>query len=112
MAKLIVKDRDRTYLLDLRPADEVIVGRSQDCDVPIEAPRASRRHVSFEPARGTVRMEDTAAEEEAMGGHVVRDLESTNGTLLNGAPFPGKALLKDGDVVDAGGCEIVYRSHP
>lgn len=112
MPKLIVKDRDRTYLLDLRQEDELVVGRSQDCDVPIGAPRASRRHVSIEPARGPVSNDDTPADQKAVDGHVVRDLESTNGTLLNGAPFPGKALLKDGDVIDAGGCEIVYRSHP
>lgn len=112
MAKLIVKDRDRTYLLDLGARDQLVVGRSQDCDVPIAAARASRRHVAFEPAQGSVSQDDTSVEEKTMGGHVVHDLESTNGTLLNGAPFPGKVLLKDHDVIDAGGCEIVYRSHP
>ena len=93
LAKLIVKDRDRTYLLDLGARDALVLGRSQDCDVPIRAHRASRRHVAFEPAGGGISADDTAAEEELMGGHVVHDLESTNGTLLNGAPFPDKALL-------------------
>jgi len=112
LAKLIIKDRDRTYLLDLGARDALVLGRSQDCDVPISAARASRRHVAFEPAAGAVGAADTSADGESLGGHVVHDLESTNGTLLNGAPFPDKALLKDHDVIDAGGCEIVYRSHP
>ena len=45
-------------------------------------------------------------------GHALRDLDSTNGTTVNGAPFTGDAPLADGDVIDAGGCRIEYRSRP
>ena len=97
MPKLIVTDQERTYLVDLRPGESVTLGRSTDCELPVSAARASRRHAEI------------AAQGE---GHVVRDLGSTNGTNLNGAPFLGDAALRDGDVVEAGGCRVVYRSAP
>lgn len=97
MPKLVVTDQDRTYLVDLRPGESVMVGRSSTCDLRIAAPRASRRHVEI-VAQGE--------------GHIVRDLGSTNGTTLDGAPFADAVLLKDGDVMDAAGCRIVYRSRP
>jgi len=95
--KLVVHDRDRTLLLDLAPGESLLVGRSHRCEVPIQAPRASRRHCEI------------VARE---GGHAVRDLGSTNGTTLNGAPFEGDRPLADGDVIDAAGCRILYRSGP
>jgi len=97
VAKLLVKDGDHTYLVDLAAGESVVLGRSHDCDVPIAAPRASRRHARFQ------------ADE---GGHQIVDLGSTNGTLLNGAPFAHDTHLNDRDVVDAGGCVVVYRVDP
>ena len=97
MAKLIVQESGNTCLLDLAAGETLVVGRSHDCGLPIEAPRASRRHAAFLPAGE---------------GHRISDLDSTNGTLLNGAPFQHDTRLNDGDVVDIGGCEIVYRTLP
>lgn len=99
MPKLIVQDLERTSLIDLRPDESLVIGRSHDCDIPIASNRASRRHAEIAAAPGG-------------RGHLVRDLGSTNGTLLNGAPFPEEAPVKDGDVVDVGGCMITYRSEP
>lgn len=97
LAKLLVKDGDHTYLVDLAEGESLVLGRSHDCDIPIEAPRASRRHAGFR-ADGD--------------GHRIADLDSTNGTLLNGAPFAHDTRLADRDVIDAGGCVIVYRVDP
>lgn len=97
MPKLVVTDRRRTWLVDLRPGESATVGRSSACDLCIEAPRASRRHCEVR-ARGE--------------GHVLVDLGSTNGTTLNGAPFSREMPLKDGDVVNAAGCRLVYWSRP
>lgn len=97
MPKLVVHDTDRTYLVDLRPGESLLLGRSLDCDLPLAAQRASRRHAEL-LASAT--------------GHALRDLGSTNGTMVNGAPFTGDAALKDGDVLDLGGCRIEYRSRP
>ena len=98
MAKLIVREADQTLLIDLEGEERLIVGRSHGCELPIQAQRASRRHAEIASS--------------AEGGHVVRDLDSTNGTLLNGAPFPGSRPLRDGDVIDIGGCLITYHGAP
>jgi pSer/pThr/pTyr-binding forkhead associated (FHA) protein len=95
--KLIVTDADRTWLIDLRPGESLTIGRALDCDLPIASPRASRRHAEV-VARGD--------------GHAVRDLGSTNGTSLNGAPLEGERLLGDLDLLEVGGCRLVYRSRP
>jgi pSer/pThr/pTyr-binding forkhead associated (FHA) protein len=95
--KLVVRDTDRTYLVDLRPGESLLLGRSLDCDLPLVAQRASRRHAEILAGAA---------------GHALRDLGSTNGTTVNGAPFTGDAALRDGDVLDMGGCRIEYRSRP
>ena len=94
MPKLVVHDLDRTWLMDLEGDETVVVGRSARCDIPIQASRASRRHCRIGPSPH---------------GHAVEDLGSTNGTTVNGAPFPAAHALVDGDVIEAGGCRIVYR---
>ncbi|MDJ0973115.1 MAG: FHA domain-containing protein [Planctomycetota bacterium] len=99
MPKLIVQDLERTSLVDLRPGESLVIGRSHDCDIPIASNRASRRHAEI-------------AASPNGDGHLVRDLDSTNGTLLNGAPFPDEAPVRNGDVVDVGGTLITYRSEP
>ena len=97
MSKLVVNDRERTWLVDLRPGESVVIGRSSGCDLWIDAPRASRRH----------------CEVRAVGdGHQIVDLGSTNGTTLNGAPFSEAVALTGGDRVDAAGCLLVYWSRP
>jgi pSer/pThr/pTyr-binding forkhead associated (FHA) protein len=97
MPKLIMHDDERVLLVDLRDGESVRIGRSRDCEVPIGAPRASRHHAEIVGAGGR---------------HVLRDLGSTNGTLLGGAPFTGDAPLSDGDVIEIGGSRIVFRSRP
>jgi pSer/pThr/pTyr-binding forkhead associated (FHA) protein len=95
--KLFVQDEDRAYVVDLRPGESLELGRSRDCDLALSAERASRRHAKILGVDG---------------GHAVQDLGSTNGTLLNGAPFTGSRALFDGDVLEVGGARIVYRSKP
>lgn len=97
MAQLIVRDSGKTFLIDLAPGEGLVVGRSHACDIPIVAERASRRHAAFLPVEG---------------GHQISDLDSTNGTLLNGAPFLHDTRLADGDTVDVGSCTLLYRVVP
>ena len=47
----------------------------------------------------------------AGGEFEVADLESHNGTLVNGAAVTHK-LLQHGDRIRVGGCEFVFRTHP
>ena len=93
MAQLIVQDGEQRFLVDLAAGETLVVGRSHDCDIPVKATRASRWHASF------------VADGE---GHRISDHDSTNGTLLNGAPFQHDTRLSDADVVDVGGCTLLY----
>lgn len=64
------------------------VGRSQACTVSFEDPQISGFHAEFT-------WDD--------GGFAVRDLGSTNGTLVNGEIIKGKSGLRLGDHVQVGG---------
>src|ERR1700755_962583 len=63
------------------------IGRSKDSDVEIEDRYASGLHARVF-SRG--------------GRYLVEDMNSTNGTLLNGATLKGEAELIDGDSVQIG----------
>lgn len=67
--------------------DELSVGRHHSCDVQLSDPRVSRRH-----ARLVFRD----------GVWVVQDLESTNGTSVNGVAV-GRCRVRPGDEVSFGG---------
>jgi hypothetical protein len=72
--------------------DRVIVGRLQGCDICLADANVSRRH----------------AELCLMDGDwFVADLDSTNGTMLNGEPVT-RARLRDGDVVEIGVTRLTY----
>jgi diguanylate cyclase (GGDEF)-like protein len=67
--------------------DKVTLGRALEADVRVNDARASRLHASI------------TTERDARTGEVryrVRDLGSTNGTILNGVPV-ADAFLQDGD---------------
>jgi hypothetical protein len=64
--------------------EEFIMGRGVDSDVVIPDRQVSRHHA-------IIRSTPT--------GFVIEDLESKNGTHLNGVKIPGPVLLQDGDVI-------------
>jgi pSer/pThr/pTyr-binding forkhead associated (FHA) protein len=66
--------------------DELFVGRHHSCDILLESPLVSRRH-----ARLVFRD----------GSWIIQDLESTNGTCVNGARV-GRCKLRPGDEVAFG----------
>lgn len=76
------------------PVGGATVGRSRDNDVEIASPRASRRHARIAPGDG---------------GHVVADLDSGNGTYLNGERLHGESRrLEAGDTITVGGEQLRY----
>lgn len=82
------------------PLDErdVTIGRSTECTMCLaHDPLVSSFHavISFRGA-----------------GHALKDVGSSNGTLLNNVPVAGECLLHEGDVVRIGHCELVYSSAP
>ncbi len=91
MAKLILRGEQGDREIPLQKNQSVTIGRTPDCDLPIDDTQASRRHC-------TVQWGD--------GGWEVSDLGSTNGTLVNSTLIKTEKLY-DGDAIRIGACEIV-----
>ncbi|MGQ9907635.1 MAG: FHA domain-containing protein [Candidatus Flexifilum sp.] len=64
--------------------DDLVIGREEDCDIVIPDRQVSRRHVRI------------YREEDA---YFVEDLESRNGTWVNGEQLKGHRRLYDNDVI-------------
>jgi diguanylate cyclase (GGDEF)-like protein len=71
----------------LLEAEEFSIGRSPDCDLPLFDNSVSRQHAML--VRGPE-------------GYVVRDLDSTNGTLVNESVIESDCALRSGDTVRIG----------
>lgn len=72
----------------------VIIGRAKDADFRVDDPNVSRRHAAIFWAEGRL---------------MVMDLDSTNGTMVNGYPVSRSALGPD-DVVNIGECRITVET--
>ena len=74
--------------------NELVIGREEG-DIQIDDLLVSRRHAIIERVDG--------------GELAVRDLDSTNGTFLNGALLLGPAKLQDGDDIRIGPSHLRVR---
>lgn len=72
--------------------DRAVIGRLSSCDICLEDANVSRRHAEVM---------------RVAGDWYVQDLESTNGTRLNGEPVD-RARLHDGDVIEVGVTQLAY----
>src|SRR5579872_5844361 len=79
----------RDFLLEVG-GRSVTMGRSQEAELFVNSPRLSRRHCE-------VKLGERGLE--------LHDLQSSNGTFLNGRRVD-KALVRPGDVVQVGGVAI------
>jgi len=73
--------------------DQFSIGRDASCDLAIPDMTVSRRHAQLERTRD---------------GWLITDLESTNGTRVNGWRVRGKVPVRAGDVVSFGNLETVF----
>jgi SARP family transcriptional regulator, regulator of embCAB operon len=77
------------------PIDEIItIGRHPECTITLSDPAVSRRHAEVRPV---------------MGGSLIVDLSSANGTKVSGA-YVAQALLADNDVIEIGPSTFTYRT--
>lgn len=94
MPQLIQKNVDGTSVKqwDLKNKP-VVVGRGEQCDAQVEDEMMSRRH--FEIV-------------ERGDAYVIRDLQSRNGTTINGRPLTGEATVGSGDTIRAGETIFIF----
>src|SRR6187399_2835423 len=74
--------------------DRSIIGRSADCEVPIDVPAVSRRHAAILRERGR---------------YFIEDLQSRNGTILNDKRLTDRTPLDEGDLFVI--CDQEFRFH-
>jgi serine phosphatase RsbU (regulator of sigma subunit)/pSer/pThr/pTyr-binding forkhead associated (FHA) protein len=74
--------------------DRAVIGRSIECDVPLDVPAVSRRH---------------AAVLREQGRYFVEDLQSRNGTFVNDRKIADRTPLRDGDYLVI--CDQEFRFH-
>jgi Protein of unknown function (DUF3662)/FHA domain len=77
------------HTLDAR---RVVLGRSRECDVRVDDPNVSRKHAELRQEGAT---------------YWLVDLDSTNGTQLNGRKIT-RAKLSDGDRIRLGDTDLVF----
>src|SRR5881296_409959 len=91
-ASVEITSRERSSV-QLGP-EPLLIGRDQQNDVVLDDPRVSRKHAE-------IRLR--------LGRYTLYDLQSTNGTYVNGRRVAEK-VLDDGDKISVGGLELVFRS--
>jgi pSer/pThr/pTyr-binding forkhead associated (FHA) protein len=81
----------REYVLT---ANTAVIGRGRECNVRLKDLAASSRHAAIISVRRDA---------------IIEDLDSTNGTYVNGEMI-NKQVLLDGDVITIGSNTMVYYS--
>lgn len=85
----------------LADGEKLILGRSRDADVWVRDDLASRRHACLTATRG----------EEGLALWVL-DMQSSNGTQVNGRPVGASMRLADGDTIRIGTTDVVVAVRP
>jgi pSer/pThr/pTyr-binding forkhead associated (FHA) protein len=78
-------------------AAEVTLGRSPECDLPLNDHNVSRRHCLIK---------------RNWHGFTAQDLGSKNGVLVNSAKIDGAHNIKDGDEIQVGGVKLIFIDPP
>jgi ABC-type multidrug transport system ATPase subunit len=83
----------RMGAVTLKDRGVLTIGRSPEVDIPLEAPVVSRQHARLE---------------RTPDGPLLRDLNSTNGTFVNGERLTQPRPLQEGDAVQIGPFTLIY----
>lgn len=86
-ARLIVKQGPQIGIAFPLMGKQVVIGREDDCDIKVHDAESSRRHCE-------VVWKD--------GNFVLHDLDSSNGTFLNGTQLTSPTVLRAGDRIGIG----------
>ncbi|MCC8117012.1 MAG: FHA domain-containing protein, partial [Planctomycetes bacterium] len=83
-AELTIQTPNGEKVVPLVEGQPLFVGRTSECDLSLPSPAVSRRHAVFLTRHGHVGL---------------KDLDSANGTYLNGRKITKPIRLKDGDII-------------
>ncbi len=97
MAKLLILTGKHEGQRLTLPEKDVVVGRSEECNITLKTEEVSRRHCCLSFADGQLS---------------VRDLSSRNGTLVNGTETSGNVVLNDGDELQIGPMRFRVQTEP
>ena len=89
---LLIKDRKQVAKVVVT-SSAFVIGRSPECNLPIDEALASRQHAEVVLERGS---------------YWVRDRGSRNGTSVNGEKITGNRELKDGDEIEIGSTRLKF----
>ena len=79
-------------------AEETLIGRNPTTDITLLDESISREHT-------------IVSRDEATGDYILEDLQSTNGTKVNGHPIQNPKLLRPGDVIFISDYFLAYQWH-
>ncbi|HYF49577.1 MAG TPA: sigma 54-interacting transcriptional regulator [Planctomycetota bacterium] len=91
MAFLIIRGPHGRQVCELKATN--VVGRGTQTDIALHDPLASKRHFQLR---------------ELNGEWLIRDLESTNGTIVCGRKIDGETPLNDGDEISIGDESLIF----
>src|SRR5206468_3707235 len=92
---VLVLQGDSSSIFHLPQTGVVAIGRTPDADLQLTDVTASRQHAKIMTTNGQVRL---------------HDLESHNGTFVNGERIEGTRILLSGDVVTIGELTLVLHA--
>ncbi|MBS1122195.1 MAG: Sigma-54 dependent transcriptional regulator, Fis family [Deltaproteobacteria bacterium] len=92
---LVVFQSDTSRMFELAPEREVLIGRVDVAPLRLNDPSVSRRH---------------AIVTSTTDGFVISDLDSQNGTFVNGEQLTGLRRIDDGDEISIGIFTLVFHS--
>ena len=94
---LMVVEESKSYPRALPATGRLLIGRGTEADLQLSEPAASRRHAEIIVESGEVR---------------VRDLDSLNGTPVNGERLKGERTLLAGDTITIGATALILYLPP
>jgi len=93
MANLVIRQGPQAGMSFPLTGHQLVIGREEGTDVPLQDPEASRRHalISWQG-----------------GQYIIEDLGSTNGTFVNGIQLTAPQALNPGDSIGIGQTALVF----
>lgn len=93
MPFLRYQDSTGVHYYELGAREKIYIGRDQTCDIPLNDNQASRRHCEVK---------------RHPGGYIINDLNSKNGTKVNGVEVSSWTLKED-DLITVGGSNLLFK---